>query len=815
MSDSVLQPAPVSLPSASAQQVYQDYNRRHRLRMAQNISLFLVITVASIVIVRTLLFVVQGVFVTNPLTPVLFMGCGLLIGAFLGGGYWLSRHQKVEWSTGIVTSISIFSTCLLSLFANYLVLTVHVSTQLGFLSLTIGIIIAGFLGTITWIIATVLFLNVYSVVAMFVLLPDVLHQQSITSLPLVLLILLVQWVIGALMMMGQANYQQTISDLRDAEIAYERAQQLDELKDQFISSVNHELRNPLMAMMNYVTILKQRHEVMSIERRAQALASLEGTGKRVVDLVGSILDVRQMAEHPEAFEANAVPIKATLMTASTLLDPAEARMAERELRIDIPDQLDIWGNDIYLQQILTNLLSNAVKYSSPGTPITVQAQLIANPIAVKGKQERPQPMVEIVVRDRGLGIPPAQIPLLFNRFVRLSRDLTSRTIGNGLGLYLCKVLSEAMGGNIWVESSGVEGEGSAFHIVLPQEPAYLADNSLIVTQKRSAVSVARFSTGRTRLAIAAILVCLIGGLFIVQNHSANPPRVNHPAASGIAHFLNANGGYSNSMNLSIADLAAPPAGAHYQVWLIDPVKEQILSLGSLVLQGHAYTLAYSSDEQNTNLLGAGTVIEITQEHGTSPAPLGKVMLSGVFPPNAFIHIRHLLLDFPTTPANKGLLVGLVQQTQILDQQAHQLQSSGKQNPQLTHCLTLNMLAIIEGTHGKHYQALPGACLSLQLVSGDGYGLLPSPVATAPGSGYLDGATAHLALTLQQPDATDAMHDLGGQVINSLATLKSATMTLDAKLVTMLTTPNTSPVASLSTLADTMYGGEANASQSVG
>ncbi len=84
---------------------------------------------------------------------------------------------------------------------------------------------------------------------------------------------------------------------------------------------------------------------------------------------------------------------------------------------------------------------------------------------------RPRYWVEIRVRDYGLGIPPDQIPLLFNRFVRLPRDLASSVVGSGLGLYLCRVMTESMGGTIRVESSGVEGEGSTFFVRLPLAPA--------------------------------------------------------------------------------------------------------------------------------------------------------------------------------------------------------------------------------------------------------------------------------------------------------------------------------------------------------
>jgi signal transduction histidine kinase len=76
-------------------------------------------------------------------------------------------------------------------------------------------------------------------------------------------------------------------------------------------------------------------------------------------------------------------------------------------------------------------------------------------------------MAEIVVRDWGRGIPPKEQYKLFERFTRLERDLNSTERGSGLGLAICKELIEGMGGNIWVESSGVPGAGSAFHLTLP------------------------------------------------------------------------------------------------------------------------------------------------------------------------------------------------------------------------------------------------------------------------------------------------------------------------------------------------------------
>ena len=123
-----------------------------------------------------------------------------------------------------------------------------------------------------------------------------------------------------------------------------------------------------------------------------------------------------------------------------------------------------------VRQILINLLSNAIKYSPAGSPVEIAAHVTTEmtrpPQSVKGRRGKRhlgrRPMVEMTVRDYGLGIPPEQMELLFHRFVRLPRDLASAISGNGLGLSLCQKLTVAMGGRIWSESTGVEGEGSTF-----------------------------------------------------------------------------------------------------------------------------------------------------------------------------------------------------------------------------------------------------------------------------------------------------------------------------------------------------------------
>jgi two-component system OmpR family sensor kinase len=105
---------------------------------------------------------------------------------------------------------------------------------------------------------------------------------------------------------------------------------------------------------------------------------------------------------------------------------------------------------------LHNLISNALRYSSPQTLIRIAA-----------KNDLEARKVSIQVIDHGFGIPLDKQSMIFDRFVRLERDMHGMVRGSGLGLYITRQLVEAMGGTITVESTGVENGGSTFSFTLP------------------------------------------------------------------------------------------------------------------------------------------------------------------------------------------------------------------------------------------------------------------------------------------------------------------------------------------------------------
>jgi signal transduction histidine kinase len=343
-----------------------------------------------------------------------------------------------------------------------------------FVTFSAIIVLAGILSDIRAIIGTTLLMNALTVlVILYAPYPQqidaLIRSQFSYLLPTALVF---EWLIAAFLIAHWFTYRQT---LRSLGAAYERAQQMDRIKDQFITHVNHELRTPVMAVQSYIEYLRMLRPQLSGEEIDAALERTSQAGTVLITLLENILAVRRIDGQTEPFTPTAVPVRAIMEKSLLLVDPHLGAVGTRAINLAIDHDLAVWGEPVRCQQIMTNLLSNACKYSPPATPVDVSAHLVAPTTGALRRWQRNAPperrFVEILVRDSGLGIPPEQVALLFNRFMRLPRDLASSVEGNGLGLYLCRVMAESMGGTIWAESSGIEGEGSTFHLRLPAPPA--------------------------------------------------------------------------------------------------------------------------------------------------------------------------------------------------------------------------------------------------------------------------------------------------------------------------------------------------------
>lgn len=247
-------------------------------------------------------------------------------------------------------------------------------------------------------------------------------------------------------------------------LAYEQQRQVGQLKDEILIMMNHELRTPLMGVAGYIDVLYKRHGYLDSVTQA---TFLERAAQGCEDLLALINNVLEMGEVDYSFQP---PRQTNLVVAEvvqTVLKQFDSRrQQDHPLRVEVPERLVIWADLYYTCQVLRNLLSNAFKYTPTGTPIVIHAA----PWWVNMQDVQVShmiPWVCISVQDAGPGIPPAELPLLFGKFVRLQRDLSGTIRGTGLGLYLSKRFVEAMGGCIWVESVGKEGQGSCFRFTLP------------------------------------------------------------------------------------------------------------------------------------------------------------------------------------------------------------------------------------------------------------------------------------------------------------------------------------------------------------
>jgi signal transduction histidine kinase len=338
-------------------------------------------------------------------------------------------------------------------------------------SLVIAIALIGLLGDLRAIVIGTAIINVVTVIILLrAPRPEPLQAILDGQIALILSVTLTyQWAVAVVMIAIWLTYQQT---LRALGVSFARAQRLDTLKAQFITHINHELRTPIMTLQGYIDYLRLGRKRLPEQEVDRSLEKASQTADTLVDLLTSVLDIRRI-EADDSFAAEPVPVRAALDGAMALIAPRVSEGGVRDLRVQIPDGLTASGDRARTQQILTNLLSNALKYSPPEAPIEVTAQLIPAPSARqrlgRRRAEPARDQVEVVVRDYGQGIPPDQLPLLFNRFVRLPRDLASNVAGTGLGLYLCRVFAQGMGGTITAESSGVPGEGTAFTLRLPAD----------------------------------------------------------------------------------------------------------------------------------------------------------------------------------------------------------------------------------------------------------------------------------------------------------------------------------------------------------
>ncbi|HVB74454.1 MAG TPA: ATP-binding protein [Ktedonobacteraceae bacterium] len=279
--------------------------------------------------------------------------------------------------------------------------------------------------------------------------PDVHHKRSFTRANLVQA---QDFAEQAAIAFTNAHLYQQIRE------AHRQLQELDQLKDQFMITASHELRTPLTSVQGYLELLAQFGDSVPPEQQKEFLQKARRGCDELVLLLSNVMDASRLEVEAGIRQAylERVTIHEVVTDVITLIEP-QVNQEKREVHLYIPDQLQVKADPARLRQVLLNLGTNALKYSSAGTPLAFTARAYYD--------QRPSAVISI--SDKGKGIKAEDQAQVFQRFVRLEGDLNSSVRGSGLGLYISRRLVEAMDGRIWVESSGIPGNGSTFYIQLP------------------------------------------------------------------------------------------------------------------------------------------------------------------------------------------------------------------------------------------------------------------------------------------------------------------------------------------------------------
>lgn len=252
---------------------------------------------------------------------------------------------------------------------------------------------------------------------------------------------------------GQVTGPDLVAAVRRA-VERKRAQELDRLRGrealqkEFIANVSHEFRTPIAAIKGAVETLQEGD--LPSEQQADFLDMIARHCARLAKLVEDVLLVSTLEGQrpPEVESVTLKPIVDRCLSDLAVL--ADKRGVK--LRMSVPPDLRVKADQPQLERVLENLCANAVEYNREGGEVDVQAHSTDGEAVVD-------------VRDTGTGIPPAELPKLFERFHRTNRSRTLKAGGSGLGLMIVKRLVEAQHGRIWAESA--EGRGSTFHFTLP------------------------------------------------------------------------------------------------------------------------------------------------------------------------------------------------------------------------------------------------------------------------------------------------------------------------------------------------------------
>jgi PAS domain S-box-containing protein len=253
----------------------------------------------------------------------------------------------------------------------------------------------------------------------------------------------------------RSDFLGTVSIFRDITHMVE----VDRLKSEFVATVSHELRTPMTSIKGYVDVMLMGATGQLSEQQTHFLKIVKSNTERLAILVNDLLDISRIESGRATLSMQPVDVLKVIEDSANDL---KRRMAEEnrpmQIEIDVPSDLPhTHGDTERVRQIVDNLLENAYQY----TPVDEGE----GRISIKARHVGDD--VQVDVKDNGIGITSEEQERVFERFYRGEDPLVLATSGTGLGLSIVQRLVEMHSGRIWMESTGVRGEGSTFSFTLP------------------------------------------------------------------------------------------------------------------------------------------------------------------------------------------------------------------------------------------------------------------------------------------------------------------------------------------------------------
>ncbi len=249
-------------------------------------------------------------------------------------------------------------------------------------------------------------------------------------------------------------------------ISLKRAEaELERLRSDFMAMLVHDLRSPLIGIKNVLELLQESDKTAPLSQDYfELINSAQMSGNRLLELVSDLLDVSKYEAGNIAFDKASVPV-------SRFIDPilkqmeVQFRQKNVTLTTTYADGLpNVFVDAQKTEQVVMNFLSNGLKFTKSGGTIVIGADAITEKIHTE-LEELNRRFVRVRITDNGVGISQDEIPMLFKRYKQASSARTTKQKGTGLGLVICKLIVEAQGGTVGVQSE--PGKGSTFSFTLP------------------------------------------------------------------------------------------------------------------------------------------------------------------------------------------------------------------------------------------------------------------------------------------------------------------------------------------------------------